>query len=99
MNFKQILNAGYVYKSYLQLPNTISKPYKCYSLKTLISYPYYFDNDIMPILECTCSYRSVASSILPVASNNLLNNLDSLPLRNIAFPFCTLQLILFTIFA
>ena len=56
MNFKQILNAGYVYKSYLQLPNTISKPYKCYSLKTLISYPYYFDDNITPILECTCSY-------------------------------------------
>ena len=56
MNFKHILNAMHIYKSYLQLPNTISKPNKCYSLKTLISYPYYFDDNIMPILECTCSY-------------------------------------------
>lgn len=56
MKLKQILNAMYIYKSYLQLPNTISKPYGCYSLKTLISKSYYFDDDIMPILECTCSY-------------------------------------------
>ena len=53
---KNIYNAAYVFKTYLQLPNIISKPYKCYSLKKLISNPYYFDDDIMPILDCTCSY-------------------------------------------
>ena len=52
---KKIFNAGYVYKTYLQLPNIISKPDKCYSLKTLLSRPYLFD-DNMPHLECTCSY-------------------------------------------
>ena len=56
MIFKHICNAVYIYKTYLQIPITIFKPDKCYSLKTLLSKPYLFDNDIMPILDCTCSY-------------------------------------------
>ena len=88
MNFKQILNAGYVYKSYLQLPNTISKPYKCYSLKTLISYPYYFDNDIMPVLECTCLYTCRYKHNKPSLTKNVIpgqiegNYINKLKLNN-----------------
>ena len=50
---KKIFNAGYVYKTYLQLPRTISKPDKCYSLKTLLSRPYLFEQ---PVLVCNCLY-------------------------------------------
>ena len=56
MNIKNIFNAVYIFKTYIQSPNIISKPDKCYSLIKLISNPYYFDDDIMPILDCTCSY-------------------------------------------
>ena len=55
MIFKHFCNAVYIYKTYLQIPITISKPDKCYSLKTLLSRSYLFD-DNMPKLECTCSY-------------------------------------------
>ena len=54
---KNIYNAVYVFKTYLQLPNVISKPDKCYSLKKLMLNHSYFDDDnIIPILDCTCSY-------------------------------------------
>ena len=53
---KNIYNAVYVFKTYLQLPNSISKPYKCYSLKKLMLNHSYFDDDNNIILDCTCSY-------------------------------------------
>ena len=50
---KNIYNAVYVFKTYLQSPNIISKPKKCYSIKTLLFQPYIFNQSI---LDCTCSY-------------------------------------------
>ena len=56
MKLKHLLNALHIYKSYLLLPNTISKPTYCYSLKKLVSNSYYFDDDIIPTLDCNCTY-------------------------------------------